>query len=65
MFYQFCQFVFNITNFDLWMSKGVHDIFTLVINLLGKDYVPKRITIGLFETFETLDQPLATNLQDL
>jgi len=47
------------------MSKGVHDIFTLVINLLGKDYVPKRITIGLFETFETLDQPLATNLQDL
>jgi len=57
--------VFDITSFDLWMSKGVHDIFALVINFLGKDCVPKRITIGLFETFETLDQALATNLQDL
>jgi hypothetical protein len=23
-----------IMNFDLWMSKGTHDIFALVINLL-------------------------------
>jgi hypothetical protein len=45
--------------------KGVRDIFTLVINFLGKDCVPKPITIGLFETFEILDQALATNLQDL
>jgi hypothetical protein len=40
----------------------VHDIFAFVINFLEKDCVPKRITIGLFETFETLDQALATNL---
>jgi hypothetical protein len=57
--------VFAITSFDLWMSKQVHDIFALVINFLGKDRVPKHITIGLFETFEILDQVLAKNLQDL
>jgi hypothetical protein len=26
-----------IVNFDLWMSKGAHDIFALVINFLGFD----------------------------
>jgi hypothetical protein len=24
-------------NIDLWMSKGTHDIFVLVINLMGFD----------------------------
>jgi hypothetical protein len=24
-------------SFDLWMSKGAHDIFALVINFLGSD----------------------------
>jgi hypothetical protein len=27
-----CSYV--IMNFDLWMSKGTHDIFSLVINIL-------------------------------
>jgi hypothetical protein len=26
------------TNFDLWMSKGAHDVFTLIINFLGSDW---------------------------
>jgi cytochrome c oxidase subunit IV len=26
------------TNFDLWMSKGVHDFFGIVINSLGFDW---------------------------
>ncbi len=26
-----------VTSFDLWMSKGAHDIFALVINFLGFD----------------------------
>jgi hypothetical protein len=34
--------------FDLWMSKGAHDIFALVMNFLGSDRQPKQITIGLF-----------------
>jgi len=25
-------------SFDLWMSKGAHDIFVLVINLMGFDW---------------------------
>jgi len=26
-----------IINFELWMSKGAHDIFAIVINFLGSD----------------------------
>jgi len=28
--------VVGITSFDLWISKGEHDIFTLVVNFLRK-----------------------------
>jgi hypothetical protein len=43
------------------MSKSVHDIFALVINFLGFDQQPKQVTIGLFETIETIVQALANN----
>jgi hypothetical protein len=36
--------------FALWMSKGAHDIFALVIKNLGCDWQPKQVTIGLFNT---------------
>jgi hypothetical protein len=28
------DYIFATTNFDLWMSKGAHDIFSLVMNFL-------------------------------
>jgi hypothetical protein len=28
------DYIFTIASFDLWMSKGAQDIFTLVINFL-------------------------------
>jgi hypothetical protein len=46
------------------MSKGV-GIFALVINILGFDWQPKQMTIGLFETIEIIGQALATNLTKL
>jgi hypothetical protein len=33
--------IFATTSFDLWMSKGAHDIFALVINFLGSNWQPK------------------------
>jgi hypothetical protein len=42
------------TSFDLWISKGSHDVFALVINLLGMDWELKHITIRLFEASETI-----------
>jgi putative flippase GtrA len=44
--------VFIITNFDLWMSKGAHNVFALVMNFLKEDWVTKHITIGLFNFSE-------------
>jgi hypothetical protein len=31
------------------MSKGAHDIFALVIKILGFNWQPKQVTIDLFE----------------
>jgi hypothetical protein len=49
-------------SFNLWMSKGAHNIFALVINLLGFDWYLKQVTIGLFEATKIIDQALANNL---
>jgi len=48
-------------NFDLWMFKGVHDVFVLVINFLGSNWKPKHVILGLFEIVKTIGQALATN----
>ncbi len=53
------------TNFDLWMSKGAHDVFVLVIIFLGFDWKPKHVILGLFDTVETIGQVLAKNLIEL
>ncbi len=43
-----------MARFDLWMSKGAHNIFALVINFLGFDWQPKHVTIGLFEAIKII-----------
>ncbi len=50
------------TNFDLWMSKGAHDVFVIVISFLGSDWKPKHVTFGLFEATKTIGQTLIKNL---
>jgi hypothetical protein len=35
------------------MSKATHGVFALVGNFLGKHYMPKHITIDLFEASKT------------
>jgi hypothetical protein len=52
-------------SFDLWMSKGTHNIFALVINFLGFDRQPKHVIIRLFEATKIINQALATNLTKL
>ncbi len=49
------------TSFDLWMSKGAHDVFFLVIIFLGSNWKPKHVTFGLFEATETTKQTLVKN----
>jgi len=51
--------------FNLWISKGAHDIFAFFINFLGSYSQPKQVTIGLFEAIETIGQNLVTNLTKL
>jgi hypothetical protein len=57
--------IYATTSFDLWWSKGVHDIFALVINFLGFDWQPKQVTIGLFETTKIIKITSSKNLTNL
>jgi hypothetical protein len=36
-----------------WMSKGAHDVFTVVVNFLFKKWEAKHVTIRLFEVSDT------------
>ncbi len=56
------DFTTTTINFDGKVSKGAHNIFALVVNLLKVDQQPKHVIIKLFETNETIEQALAKNL---
>jgi len=50
-----------ITSVDLWVFKGAHDVFALVINFLGLNWKPKQIILGLFEVVEITRKALIKN----
>jgi hypothetical protein len=47
------------TSFDLWMSKGGINMFSLVINYFSKAWELVHATIGLFEINETTGSCMA------
>jgi hypothetical protein len=47
------------------MFKGEHDVFALVINILGFDWKLKQVILGLFKAIEIIGQTLTRNLIDL
>jgi hypothetical protein len=47
------------------MSKGAHDVFALVINILGFDWKLKQVILGLFKTIEMIEQTSTRNIIDL
>jgi hypothetical protein len=63
--YVLTYYISATTSFDLWMSKGAHDIFALIINVLGSNWQPKQVTISLFEATSNIRQTLANNLTKL
>ncbi len=57
--------IYATTSFDLWMSKGAHDIFAFDMNFLGSDWQPKQVIIGLFKAIQTNGKTLTNNLTKL
>ncbi len=51
--------------FDLWMSKGAHDVFVVVVNFISSDWELNHVTIGLFEVMDTSGASMAPKLQKL
>jgi hypothetical protein len=47
------------------MFEGAYDVFALVINVLGNDWQPKHMTIGLFEAIKNINQALVKTLIEL
>ncbi len=57
--------VTSSVNFDLWMSQSGFDTFALVMNFIDDGWVPKHVTISIFETpnitsatLEKIEKPL-------
>jgi hypothetical protein len=42
---------FTTYTFDLWMLKGAHEIFAMVVNFIHNDWDVKHVTI-LFEVID-------------
>jgi hypothetical protein len=39
------------TSFDLWMFKGAHDVFAMVIFFEGFNWKQKQVILDLFKVF--------------
>lgn len=51
--------------FDIWMSKGMHDIFVVVVSFISNNWEAKHVTIGLFEMTDTCGITMVPKLQEL
>jgi hypothetical protein len=65
MYYALVDYVSATCTFALWMSKCVHDVFTIVVNFLSNKWEAKHITIELFEVFDTNGVVMAPRLHQL
>ena len=51
--------------FDLWMSRTGWDTFALVVNFIDEGWVPRHVTVGLFEAQDTSGAALAEIVKPL
>ncbi len=59
------NYILATYTFDLWMSKGEHDVFIVVVNFLSSKWEAKHVTIELFEVSDINDATIAPRLQQL
>jgi hypothetical protein len=48
--------------FDLWMSKGAHDVFACVVNFISNDLKANHVMIGLLEMIDTSSATMVPKL---
>jgi hypothetical protein len=53
------------TTFDLWMTKGQHDTFVLIVNFLSTNWKPHHVMVGLFEANDATRARLARQLKTM
>ncbi len=59
------NYILATYTFDLWMLKGVHDVFIIVVNFLSSKWEAKHVAIELFEVSDTNGAAMAPRLQQL
>ncbi len=47
---------------DMWILKGVHYIFVVVVNFIFNSWVAKHVIVGLFEVIDTNGIAMAPKL---
>jgi hypothetical protein len=61
----FANCISTTCTFDLWMSKGAHDVFVVVINFVSNKWEAKHIIIKLFEVSNFSGVAMVPRLQQL
>ncbi len=56
------NYISTTCTFDLWMSKGAHDVFVIVINFMSSKWELKYVTIKLIEMSNTSGAAMAPRL---
>jgi len=56
------NYISTTCTFDLWMSKGAHDVFVIVINFMSSKWELKYVTIKLIEMSNTNGAAMAPRL---
>jgi hypothetical protein len=44
----FAKCLLTTCTFDIWILKGAHNAFVMIVNFLSTSWNPKNVTIGLF-----------------
>jgi ribulose 1,5-bisphosphate synthetase/thiazole synthase len=52
-------YVLSMCTFDLWTSKGPHNVFGVIVNFMLMNWEPKHITISLFQASYTINATMA------
>ncbi len=55
--------ILTTCTFDLWMLKGAHDVFIVVVNFLSNKWEATHIPIRLFEVSNTSGATMVPRLQ--
>ncbi len=63
--FSLAKFLSTTCTFNLWMLKGAHNVFAMIVNFLSTNCEPKDVIIGLFKTHDMNETTMAMKLKEI